>query len=65
MLACGAFIRRFRADNDMSAVSALPYFYAALLENSRAFDVRKEFAVSLLVMFFDGGNKPEFLREFC
>ena len=61
MVADGALIRSFLADDDMAAVSTLPDDVAVLSEYAFFANVVKKFPVALFVGLFNGGNPLELL----
>lgn len=63
MLADGADIRGCRADNNMSAVAALPDGDAALGKDLQGFHVVQELAAALLMHLLNGGHAPELLGQ--
>ena len=63
MRACRADLRRFRAHNNVSAIAAFPDLDLALGKNLGGFHVVKQRTVALLMVFFDRGDKAEFVRE--
>ena len=60
MSAGGAYFRGLCADDDVSAVAALPHLYFALLKHCRCLHVFQQGAVSLLMVLFDGAHQAEF-----
>lgn len=64
MSAGRADLRRFRADDDVTAVAALPDLDFALLEDLSRLDILQEGAIALLMMFLDLCDEAE-LRCQC
>ena len=51
------------ADDDVAAVTALPYCIAVFREDELAFDVGEQFAIAVFVSFFDGSDHFEELGD--
>ena len=51
------------ADDDVAAVTALPYCIAVFREDELAFDVGEQFAIAVFVSFFDGTDHFEELGD--
>ena len=63
MIAGRADFGRFGADDDMTAVAALPHLHFALLEYFGGFDVGKQGAVTFFMVLFNCGDQSEFSRK--
>ncbi len=63
MCADGADLRGFSADNDMTAVAALPHLDLALGKDFGSFKIVKQGAVTLFMVLFDCGNHAELCSQ--
>ena len=63
MGADGANSGRLFADDDVAAVTALPYCIAVFREDELAFDIGEQFAIAVFVSFFDGADHFEELGD--
>ena len=63
VVAYGAYCRCGSADDDMSAVAAFPYCYAALLKYCLFLNVFEERSVAFFMSLFDSSNTSELFCE--
>ena len=64
MFADGAKFRSSRAQNEMSAIPALPKSDAGFLEDFLRLNIFQQLAITFLVMFFNRRNASELFGEF-
>ncbi len=64
MVADGADVGSFGADDDVAAVAAFPHLYLALGEDLLGLDVVEQGTVTLFVVLLDGGHAAELGGQF-